>query len=738
MFTHGPHARDELSPQRIALLILVDHYYLNDRKLRRRVHLPLAQLLEGSPQLIQHTEANNPSHTQLFELLQEAHTFAGSDNPRVLKELNAAKQHVSDILRGIKTPEDTQGLVKRIFTKFESTSRLQQKKGFNLSLRSLIGRFIENTTVAVNILDFDDNATMFASLCEYRDFLFKCLNSKATQSNQGLSNLASQKSRLSSEDTSGTHTKSVLQISNSTFSNKDLALFAFLRSQDAASTHSAQSHLVRVSPGDMDALFTSQMKHLESFGTAVPTQTRFGFRSMMQLVLHASRAQECGHESSLQYVEYLLSIQKGNYHRAFDALHRYFDYMVSKGSRHFYHFALISKATLHCIFDENQKALDAIEEAISVARENRDNSTLAFILSWLFDFMRQKPAFWNSHPIYQMRDGLRLLDIMIKKSSNISLLLAAVCYRFETEHLMNGYGTFTKWYESSFKALFMSLHDDINSFAGSCETASKVWSTLGVQHLYDAYSDLKTSCLQSNASINFSRNDNHMDGEYTSSRSLERHFYNKTSEQFLGRDESLLLLLSQIDRHIQAGEIAVADQKLTSVSRDIQMSEGNFHEYIRLLASLRSTQSDFYGAVCELEDRCRSISQSDQKHKLMFALLKSEVLINSGLPHEALSHILQQIQMSVRLGLQAFSIQALMPLMRALNYVGSFTESRELGVVMLPLISISHDKRNLAACFNELADSLHRLQSSELSTKNDFDGPDSLYFLKLGGSYANS
>ena len=39
--------------------------------------------------------------------------------------------------------------------------------------------------------------------------------------------------------------------------------------------------------------------------------------------------------------------------------------------------------------------MDAIEEAISVARENKDNSTLTYILSWLFNFMKNKPELWK-------------------------------------------------------------------------------------------------------------------------------------------------------------------------------------------------------------------------------------------------------------------------------------------------------------------------------------------------------
>ena len=54
--------------------------------------------------------------------------------------------------------------------------------------------------------------------------------------------------------------------------------------------------------------------------------------------------------------------------------------MVSNNSKYFYHFALISRASLHQYFGEDNKAMDAIEEAISVARENKDNSTLTYII----------------------------------------------------------------------------------------------------------------------------------------------------------------------------------------------------------------------------------------------------------------------------------------------------------------------------------------------------------------------
>lgn len=71
---------------------------------------------------------------------------------------------------------------------------------------------------------------------------------------------------------------------------------------------------------------------------------------------------------------------------------------------------------MHQYFGEDQKAIDSIEEAVSVARENKDNATLTYILSWFYNFMHHKPHLWAQQSLFSKNSGNHLLDFIIKKA----------------------------------------------------------------------------------------------------------------------------------------------------------------------------------------------------------------------------------------------------------------------------------------------------------------------------------
>jgi len=77
---------------------------------------------------------------------------------------------------------------------------------------------------------------------------------------------------------------------------------------------------------------------------------------------------------------YLDAWKAGDYSTAFDLLHRYFDYTMQNRDRPFYHYALMSLATLQTDFGCHKEAVSAMLETVSTARENRDIRCLNFAL----------------------------------------------------------------------------------------------------------------------------------------------------------------------------------------------------------------------------------------------------------------------------------------------------------------------------------------------------------------------
>lgn len=218
----------------------------------------------------------------------------------------------------------------------------------------------------------------------------------------------------------------------------------------------------------------TQIKMLEKYAVTTPE-----LRNQL-------RAMAMPQNPLVHYLKYLKSLDENDYHGCFDSLHQYFDYMVSKGSKFFYHFALISKASLHEHFGEDAKALDAIDEAISVARENRDDASLTYILSWLFNFIRQKPHLW-ANEAYTHNSELRLLQFLVSKLQSLLLLLSAMTSQFEVETMLKSGAALNEQLESAFKAMYIAIHDHKDGFPKACALLAEVWRNVGVPHLGDAY-----------------------------------------------------------------------------------------------------------------------------------------------------------------------------------------------------------------------------------------------------------
>ena len=123
---------------------------------------------------------------------------------------------------------------------------------------------------------------------------------------------------------------------------------------------------------------------------------------------------------------FLDSWKAGDYPSSFDNLHRYFDYTMHHRDRTFYQYALLNLAILQADFGCLSEAVDAMQEAISTARENHDMGCLNYSLSWLYHFGKEHPdemaEIQKQGVLGTEQEALAFLKLKAKESGMWSLL----------------------------------------------------------------------------------------------------------------------------------------------------------------------------------------------------------------------------------------------------------------------------------------------------------------------------
>ena len=264
-----------------------------------------------------------------------------------------------------------------------------------VSSKSLFGSFVLKICTAFATLKFDESQLLFQAFSEFRE------STRQIYINQG-------------------------GIISDSISDPDFELFNHLNNNlKEIGVINTTSKIIPVPRYDLQQLLDYQITLLESYGTPTPQYLKDIMLLMTSPNSNVGRIQNINFNNlpSYHYLRYLECLQESDYNGAFDALHQYFDYMVSNNSKYFYHFALISRAALHQYFGEDDKAIDAIEEAICVARENKDNSTLTYILSWLFNFMKNKPELWNRQTFTTIITKHKFLTFLLKIQTSITTAL---------------------------------------------------------------------------------------------------------------------------------------------------------------------------------------------------------------------------------------------------------------------------------------------------------------------------
>lgn len=609
--------------------------------------------------------------------------------------------------------------------------QLQCKRRRFLSPKSFLGSFLLKILTTYSLLNFDEELLLFEAFVDYRepsrsDYLSLGGIIPSTLCASSMSKLGDQNQRKPLGTVDKPCKKSVLFYDTLTSRLQDaLELDVSHSSQDPSQK---QHKVIMVPIHDIRSLLDNQIEILEKFGTKCPKRVRDIMNLMTSSSFNINLLSNTVYDNlpSYYYVKFLECLYELDYEGSLKFLHQYFDYMVSNNSKYFYHFALISRASLHQRFGEDEKALDAIQEAISVARENKDNSTLTYILSWLFNLMKNKPELWQSQTFYHNNNELNLLGFLVKKSQTVSLLLYAMNHHFETLHIMNSGDLLSRYFESLLKGNFISINDGPASFIKSAELAATVWSRVGIPHLAYVYNEV--ALIYAKDLRNFidevSLKVRRYYLEYTKGNTmfayenLETLIKNSELNSSLFKLVHLRKLVLLVKLNFRKGNFKIAEvliEKLMCTEfQDIEIST----ELVLLNAELQLYSKNYSKGINCLANFLSGIGRRKSKiqinlHTIVrIKLLKCQLYNVSGSPSRALILLINQIQLGHRMGLLTIVIEGILILISVLNNMEYFEDAFYLLNATMPNVLALEDNEFISMAYYEFAKTCYNLISS--------------------------
>ncbi|KAK6459313.1 anaphase-promoting complex, subunit 5 [Scheffersomyces xylosifermentans] len=715
---------EDLSPHKIAMMFLLQIYCHNEIPIKRikPVLTTLIKFVENetlydeNDKIIVMPTLSNFCYCLDTALIEAVQPGRSQQNPTIAVHADSRKlqKRILKSLWDIDSVESLDYHITSCFAMLVTPNVIFKSPSRNkrISSRSLLGKFIHKITTAFKLLKFDEVFLLYEAFVEYR------ASSREIYINYGGSIADINTDSIPSQLGQSSQGESELNTSI----NDDLILFSKLNAQlkgnigfdiptSSQSIVERNVQLVLVPKHDLQILLERQIGLLETYGTRTPQMLKDIMRLMTSPNSNTCSIQNINFNNlpSYYYIKYLESLHSCDYNGAFEALHQYFDYMVSNNSKYFYHFALISRASLHQFFGEDEKAIDAIEEAISVARENKDNSTLTYILSWLFNFMKNKPELWNRQSFYNNNSESQLLNFLIKKSQSVSLSLYSMSYNFETLQIMNNGGSMTSYLESLLKASYISINDQIPTFVRSMELTATVWSRIGNPILCDAYIDIllestekKDDRVSVKVRSNFLR---FLKGETNAAYkdlSKLKNQIGKTDYSLLNSIQTRSLIMS-IKLNLLKGRFKVCkeiiDVLISNETKEIELS----NELRLIQVEVEIELQNYSRALKLIADQLNSLSNSDTYLTIKLNLLKCKIYTISGNHSKSLVLIIQQIQQGKKVGFITIVVEGLVLLVTTLNKLGYYQDGYDIFTEIFPMILGTGHKEIISQAYLDLA-----------------------------------
>ncbi|CEP60148.1 anaphase promoting complex subunit 5 LALA0_S01e04104g [Lachancea lanzarotensis] len=189
----------------------------------------------------------------------------------------------------------------------------------------------------------------------------------------------------------------------------------------------------------------------------------------------------------------LEDLRQNRYDDFLGLLYRYFDYMLGQNTEPNFYLSLLSLASFHAHFHNGDAAVKTFEEAIAVARENKDTHTLNLILMWVFEFMCKYPNLATKFHV----STAQILQYLKTCPPDQSSYVFEMGYRYDTLWTMQNTGFVIQILESSFKSSLLALQRS-NGLRLMAAHSAQVWEYLGSKTLQQVYESFAPSDLSQN------------------------------------------------------------------------------------------------------------------------------------------------------------------------------------------------------------------------------------------------
>ncbi|CDK25705.1 unnamed protein product [Kuraishia capsulata CBS 1993] len=527
-----------------------------------------------------------------------------------------------------------------------------------LAKTSYLGKFVYNVSVNLRALEFDETVHLWHAFVQYREptrAIYKPVRPLSDPKNRDAKELDYD-----------------IRISSMILKNANITDVAGYHSYDFA-PH-LQAGALTVSEIDLSDLLDYQIFLLEAYGTPTPPQVR-NVLSMMSASSNLF--------PSLHYVSYLEYLNREDYENALFELHRYFDYMMSNDQRVFYHYALVSLATLESHFGNNREALRAIDESISVAREHQDMSCLSFLLTWLIDFMRNKPELYKSgtpgENVDTITQTLKVLNSKTKEVNNLNL--QAVSCQFEALQAMADGEPMSKVMNNLIRASYILLsspwrESERSVLLKTCDLQIANWSRIGISTLSNVMTDVAADTfgfshnLYDEAHVLMRRaNAEFLKGNIKTAFEIMADDGSSMSNVSLGRIWSFRKMLFTLSNWICKGRLHASKALIDSLKIQVsEVKEINFEaELIYLEVSYLQRVGDSTAA-----HKLLSSQFVDRKCYDIYWLIEYEILYaaiiaeSSTAPSRGLSILLNALNLAYDTSLVSLSCKAMLTLVELL------------------------------------------------------------------------
>lgn len=708
----------DLTPAKIVLSILTVDYL--DKKLPRSRYF--LSFIATHIELVASSADNNVQHvSSLEDFMKSLCNFYPNDSRHsAFNDPNLIGKQLEQNLSKIKGPDElyqwSRDMVKRL------THAQDHDRNFNLieSSRGLTGRFLKGFCLTIQLLGFAEYDLLYSSF------------------NQFIHNQAKANREIIPKNMRGIGFTPLSVSWNGNFES--------------------------IIPSDLEDLTRTQSEMIQSVGVPIPSAFK---KALDAYALQASSSVHNGclyepngssHLASYHYLRYLKLLGEGEYHASFDALHQHFDYMVSKGSKRYYHYALVAKASLHLIFGEEDNAICTIEEAGNVAREHRDEAALTYVLTWLHKVLGNSVSHENLTRTKRIKNS-RLLEFLTLINFERESLLAASILQLEFEEIVKNGASPKRSYQTMSKSLFCSLCGNSNALGKIARVSSRHWLRSGYPILAKVYVEV----------LAFSPRLKLADEPEELTKALCDLFYwqgdmgkllqnintlSKSSvlTRLTLRSASPWRLIYMIKLFIRNCEFRIAKELLdvlhASSSRDV-VTKG---EIIRLEVLLMSSTKNSMEALRVLEGwitAYESLSKAISPIDIITCyLIKSDLLIKAGRFGSSFVLILEQIKKASKYGLFVSVVILAVKLVAIFHACHDKRMAIELSMAIVPTLHRSNNATLISEIYLQLAekyihphsDSMQNKLSNNLQHSNSssrITGYADINHMKLSGSMSS-